>query len=78
MLVHHSSSPFNTALPPALVVVLALVFIAVYLRVLMYFIQDLYKPERRVSGGNKDIWAIIIVFGSIVGILAYLLVGREE
>ena len=41
------------------------------------FIQDLYKPERRVSGGDKTVWALIIVFGSVLGWAAYLLYGRE-
>jgi hypothetical protein len=41
------------------------------------FLQDLYRPERRVSGGDKTIWALIIVFGSILGWAVYLFYGRE-
>jgi len=81
MLVHGSpfhTSAFNTSLPPQIVVLLAIVFLLVYLRLVMYFIEDLYQPERRVSGGNKDLWALIIVLGSVLGIMAYLLVGREN
>ena len=76
MLVHHGIS--NSALPPALVVLLAIVFLVVYVRLLVYFIEDLYRPERRVAGGDKTIWLVIIVFGSVIGILAYLLIGREK
>lgn len=76
MVVHHSNS--SAALPPALVALLMVVFIAVYLWVLKYFIDDLYKPERRVYGGDKTVWLLIMVFGSILGILAYLLFGRES
>ncbi len=66
------------ALPPALVALLAIVFLVVYLRLVMYFIEDLYQPERRVAGGDKAVWLVIIVFGSVIGILAYLLIGREN
>ena len=64
--------------PPALVALLAIVFLLVYLRLVMYFIEDLYQPERRVAGGDKTVWLVIIVCGSVIGILAYLLVGRES
>jgi phage shock protein PspC (stress-responsive transcriptional regulator) len=76
MLVHHGIA--NTALPPALVALLAIVFLVVYVRLLMYFIEDLYRPERRVAGGDKTVWLVIIVFGSVIGILAYILIGREN
>ena len=72
MLVHGDP---NTTLPLAL---LALVVIVIYLRVLFYFIQDLYKPERRVYGSDKTIWLFIILFGSILGCLAYLYFGRQD
>lgn len=74
----HHSSTFSPTLPPLIVALLLIGFIALYLRVLMYFIDDLNKPERRVSGGDKTVWLLIIVFGSVIGMLAYLLVGREN
>jgi hypothetical protein len=43
----------------------------------LYFIQDLYKPERRVRGGDKQFWMVVILLGSIVGMAAYVLYGRE-
>ncbi|HEV2405506.1 MAG TPA: PLDc N-terminal domain-containing protein [Ktedonobacterales bacterium] len=72
----HHSQP-NIPLPLPLVILITVTIIVVDLRVAMYFIHDLYKPERRVYGGNKDTWAAIILFGSIIGMLAYLLIGRE-
>lgn len=48
------------------------------LLLLAYCIYDLTRPERRVKGGNKLIWALIIVLGSTVGQLIYLLAGRED
>lgn len=39
---------------------------------------DLSRPERQVKGGNKWVWALVIVFGQLVGPLVYLFVGRED
>ena len=41
-------------------------------------IYDLTRPERRVRGGNKLIWGIVIVFGQLLGPLIYFLFGRED
>lgn len=73
---HHSAPSIPLPLP--LVLLTAAILIVIDLRVAMYFLDDLYKPDRRVAGGNKDVWAAIIVLGSIVGMMAYLLVGREN
>lgn len=48
------------------------------LSVAMFFIQDLFQPNRRVRGGDKQFWLVVILLGSVVGWLAYLLYGREE
>lgn len=52
-------------------VVLQLVLIVLALR-------DLASPERRVRGGNKLIWVLVIVFGQLIGPILYFLAGREE
>ena len=39
---------------------------------------DLLREERRVRGGSKAIWAVIIVFVNLIGPIMYFLVGREE
>jgi hypothetical protein len=39
---------------------------------------DLSRPDRRVRGGNKAVWAVVIVVFQMLGPLAYFLVGREE
>ena len=66
------------SLPPALPipVLFALVALVLDVMVALYFIDDLMKPERRVAGGDKAIWLVIILFGSILGWLAYLYIGR--
>jgi glucose uptake protein GlcU len=71
MLAHGGT--FNTTL---LLALLPLVLIEV--GVVIYCIVDLYKPERRVRGGNKVVWLLIILLISTFGWLAYLLVGRED
>ncbi len=52
-------------------IVLQLILIVVALR-------DLVQPDRRVRGGNKGIWAVIIVVGELLGPIVYFVVGREE
>jgi hypothetical protein len=39
---------------------------------------DLFKPDRRVRGGNKLVWLLVILLVSTLGWLIYLLAGREE
>jgi len=71
MLAHGST--VNTTL---LLALLPLVLIDV--GIVVYCIVDLYRPERRVRGGNKIVWLLIILLVSTLGWLAYLLVGRED
>jgi Phospholipase_D-nuclease N-terminal len=67
-------------LPPSLPlsVLFAIVAFALDVVIALYFVQDLMQPERRVAGGDKTIWLVIILFGSVLGWAAYLLVGREK
>jgi DMSO reductase anchor subunit len=53
------------------IIILQLVLVAVGL-------FDLSRTERRVKGGNKVVWALVIIFGQMIGPLAYFLMGREE
>lgn len=68
------SNPLPLPLTLALVIVLLLMDLWVATR----FLNDLYQPERRVVGGDKTMWAAIILFGSILGMMAYVLFGREN
>ncbi len=67
----------NSGLSPGVVLVLVVILVAVDLWVAIRLINDLYQPERRVYG-DKDMWAIIILFGSVLGMLAYIFIGRVE
>lgn len=68
------------ALPPPLPlgVLFAIVAFALDIVIALYFVQDLMRPERRVAGGDKTIWLVVILVGSVLGWAAYLLVGRES
>ena len=48
------------------------------LGLVIWSLYDLTRPERRVKGGNKLLWALIIVLIGTFGPLAYLIAGREE
>ena len=50
----------------------------IQLALILFALRDLIGPERRVRGGNKAIWAVIIILGELVGPIIYFLVGREE
>ncbi|MBA3823021.1 MAG: hypothetical protein H0X24_03830 [Ktedonobacterales bacterium] len=39
---------------------------------------DIFRPERRVRGGDKQRWAVIVVFGSVIGQLLYWYQGKEN
>jgi phospholipase D-like protein len=57
--------------------IFALILLVLDLIIVVYCLEDLLKPERRVAGGNKAIWAIILIFSGI-GWIFYLLFGRER
>lgn len=58
---------------PAIVVLV----LAAQLAAVVWAIKDISKPDREVLGGNKRTWMLIVVFGNVVGLLAYVLVGRS-
>ena len=48
------------------------------LGMVIFSIVDLYRPNRRVRGGVKIIWLLVILLVSTLGWVAYLLFGRVE
>ncbi|HEX6122933.1 MAG TPA: PLDc N-terminal domain-containing protein [Ktedonobacterales bacterium] len=58
--------------------VFPLIAILLDLAVAGYLIVDLYNSERRVRGGDKTFWLVVILFFSILGFFAYLTYGRES
>jgi hypothetical protein len=39
---------------------------------------DLERDERRVRGGSKLVWAVVIVVVNIIGPIVYFIAGRED
>jgi hypothetical protein len=50
----------------------------IQLGLLVWGLYDLTRPERRVKGDNKVVWALIIIFVNVIGPILYFLVGRED
>lgn len=68
----HRSVNLDTTMLTVLVPVILL-----QLGLLIWALYDLTRPERRVRGDNKVIWALVVIFIGIVGPLVYFLVGRD-
>jgi ABC-2 type transport system ATP-binding protein len=71
----------NLSLPagidPAVLWLLAPI-VVLQLGLLIAAVVDLLRDDRRVRGGNKGIWAVIIVFVNLLGPILYFLVGRQD
>jgi hypothetical protein len=52
--------------------------LVIQLGLLAWALYDLTRPGRRVKGDSKVVWALIIIFVSIIGPILYFLVGRED
>ncbi len=64
-----STGQLIAVLAPLAILQLALIGVGLF---------DLTRPDRRVKGGNKLIWGIVIVLGELLGPLVYFLFGRED
>ncbi len=62
--------------PTLLLILLPLVLIE--LGLVVFSLVDLLKPERRVVGDNKLVWALVIVLVGTIGPIVYLLAGRKQ
>ena len=60
------------------IIPLLIPLIVIQLGLMALALRDLLREDRRVRGGNKGIWALVIIFGEIVGPLVYLAVGRLD
>jgi hypothetical protein len=52
--------------------------IVIQLGLLIWALYDLTRPERRVKGNSKVLWAIVIILIGFVGPVVYFLFGRDE
>jgi Phospholipase_D-nuclease N-terminal len=65
-------------LPPANVIVILLPLVVIEVGLVVFSLIDLFRPERRVVGENKLIWALVIVLIGTIGPIVYLLAGRKQ
>ncbi len=56
---------------------LVIPLILIELGLMIFALVDLVRRPR-VKGGNKWLWAIVIVLVNVVGPLVYFVLGREE
>ena len=64
-----STGQIIAILAPLIVLQLVLMGLGLY---------DLTRPERRVKGGNKWVWGVVIVLGELLGPIVYFFYGRED
>jgi ABC-2 type transport system ATP-binding protein len=62
---------------PALITLL-IPLAAIELGLVVWALWDLSRPGRRVRGGSRVIWALIILFVSTIGPILYLIAGHDE
>jgi ABC-2 type transport system ATP-binding protein len=60
------------------VLLLVVPLIVIYFALLIFAVVDLLRDDRRVRGGNKGVWALVIVFINLFGPIIYFLFGRVE
>ncbi len=52
--------------------------VIVQLGLMIVALHDLEHEDRRVRGGSKLAWGLVIVFLNVVGPIVYLVAGRED
>jgi hypothetical protein len=65
-------------LKPEQIIALLSPIIVIQLGLMIAALVDLERDERRVRGGSKLVWALVIVFVNILGPILYFIAGREE
>ncbi len=60
------------------ILLLLLPLVVVQLGLMVFALRDLFSPGRVVVGGSKPIWLVLIVFGELLGPLAYFVAGRRD
>ena len=60
------------------VIALLLPLVVLQLGLIVAALYDLEKDERRVRGGSKLVWVLIIVFVNVIGPMIYFTAGRQD
>ncbi len=65
------------SIDPTLIALLVPI-VVIQLVLMIWGLYDLTRSERRVKGGSKVVWALIIIFVNLIGPILYFLAGRED
>jgi hypothetical protein len=60
-----------------MIILIILPLAVIELGLLAFALNDLIK-RKKVKGGNKWVWAAVVVFISLIGPILYFTLGREE
>jgi hypothetical protein len=58
-------------------IALLIPLILIELGLMIFALVDLIKREK-VKGGNKIVWALVIIIINLIGPIVYLIFGRED
>ena len=67
-----------TELKTEQIIALLAPIIIIQLGLMIAALIDLERGERQVRGGNKIVWALVIVLINVIGPIIYFVAGREE
>jgi hypothetical protein len=65
-------------LKPEQIIALLAPIIVIQFGLMIAALVDLERGERRVRGGSKLVWALVIIIVNILGPILYFVAGREE
>jgi hypothetical protein len=60
------------------IIALLVPIVVIQIGLMIAALVDLERDERRVRGGSKLVWALVIVFVNVLGPILYFVAGREE
>jgi ABC-2 type transport system ATP-binding protein len=63
---------------PGELIPLLIPLVALELGLAIWALWDLSRPGRRVRGESRLLWAVIILFASLIGPILYFVAGRQE
>jgi ABC-2 type transport system ATP-binding protein len=64
--------------PPTEILLLLVPLLLIQLVLIIAALWDLSRPGRRVRGGSRVLWVLVILLANTIGPILYFVVGREE
>ncbi|MFA5056179.1 MAG: PLD nuclease N-terminal domain-containing protein [Dehalococcoidia bacterium] len=58
-------------------IALIIPLVLIQLGLMIFALVDLVKRDK-VKGGNKVVWALVVILINIIGPIVYLIFGRED